>query len=93
MSSAAETKPSYVWALYETHPGIHGKLVGIFSSVNLAKDCALIQPLLEGDWTPREVNGSYIWIAPALDPEFYPDKSKSIALLRYEATILSSPKP
>ncbi len=75
MSSTVETKASHVWAPYENHPGSHGKLVGIFSSVNRAKSCALIQPLLQSDWTPKEVNDSYIWIIRALDAELEPHES------------------
>jgi hypothetical protein len=75
MPSTAKPKTTHVWALYENHPGEHGKLVGLFSSLNRAKGCALIQPLLQGDWTPREGHGSYIWVASALDAELDPPQS------------------
>lgn len=61
-----------VWALYENHPGEHAKLVSLFSSVDLARHCALIQPLLHGDWQYRDVgNGFVIWSAQAIDPFNY----------------------
>jgi hypothetical protein len=62
---------SLLWGLYENHPGEHGKLVGVFSAIDLAKNCALIQPLLISKWEPRDLGSSYLWVARALDPEQY----------------------
>lgn len=60
---------SSVWALYENHPEQHGKLIGLFSHVDLARRCALIQPLLHGKWHYRDIgNGCVIWSAQAVDP-------------------------
>jgi hypothetical protein len=57
-----------VWGLYEQHPGEHGKLVGIFSSLDLAKNCQLIQPLLQNPWQSRDIgNGFILWRAAAID--------------------------
>ena len=65
-----EAKGTIIWGLYENHPGKHGKLVGLFSSVDKARDCALIQPLLLSNWQRRDVGyGSLIWRAEAIDLE------------------------
>jgi hypothetical protein len=61
-----------VWGLYEQHPGEHGKLVGIFSALDLAKNCQLIQPLLQSPWQSRDIdNGFILWRATAIDPLSY----------------------
>jgi|GEM_PF-3008243 hypothetical protein len=58
-----------VWGLYEQHPGEHGKLVSIFSSLDLAKNCQLIQPLLQHPWQSRDLGkGLILWRAAAIDP-------------------------
>jgi hypothetical protein len=58
--------------IYEQHPGEHGKLVGIFSALDLAKNCQLIQPLLQNPWQPRDIgNGFILWRAAAVDPPSY----------------------
>jgi len=58
-----------VWGLYEQHPGKHGKLVSIFSSLDLAKNCQLIQPLLQHPWQSRDLgNGFILWQTAAIDP-------------------------
>jgi hypothetical protein len=57
-----------VWGLYEKHAGEDGKLVGLFSSVDKARDCMLIQPLLISLWQRREVGyGQLVWLAEAVD--------------------------
>lgn len=57
-----------VWGLYEKYPGKFGKLVGIFSSVDRAKSCKLIQPLLQESWRYSDIGSGYvIWQANALD--------------------------
>jgi hypothetical protein len=57
-----------VWGLYEKHAGEHSKLVGVFSSVDKARECALIQPLLISSWRRRDVGyGRLIWMAEAVD--------------------------
>jgi hypothetical protein len=57
-----------VCGLYEQHPGEHGKLVGIFSTSDLAKNCQLIQPLLQSPWQSRDIGNSFIlWRATAID--------------------------
>ncbi|MBD1847772.1 hypothetical protein H6F89_31165 [Cyanobacteria bacterium FACHB-63] len=58
-----------VWGLYEKYLGDFGKLVGLFSSVDRAKECRLIQPLLQESWRYLDIGRGYvIWQANAIDP-------------------------
>lgn len=83
-----------VWGLYEKHPGEFGKLVGVFSSINLAKSCVFIQPLLQSDWQYRDVGNSYLWIAQALDPEQYGQESFTFTIEEIEVDrLVEQPKP
>lgn len=66
---------TFVWGLYEKHPGEFDKLVGIFSSPVLAKNCKIIQPCLTSDWQYREVYKGYLWLAYAIDRESYGDET------------------
>ena len=59
-----------VWGLYENRPGELGKLVGIFSTVDKARNCVLIQPLLSSGWQRRSVfKGRIVWVAEARELE------------------------
>jgi len=58
-----------VWGLYSNYTGGFSRLAGIFSAVDLAKNCHLIQPLLQEPWQYRDIGGGHvIWRATALDP-------------------------
>lgn len=58
-----------VWGLYSNYGGGFSRLAGIFSSVDLAKTCHSIQPLLQESWQYRDIrSGHVIWRAAALDP-------------------------
>lgn len=57
-----------VWAINQKYPGEFGKLVGVFSSVDLAKNCNLIQLLLQEPWRYSDLGGGcVIWQANAID--------------------------
>jgi hypothetical protein len=57
-----------VWALYENHPSQCSKLLGIFSTLDCAKNCALIQPLLRENWQYYDLGeGVVLWRAAAID--------------------------
>ncbi len=43
-----------VWGLYENYVGQFGKLVELFSSAENARNCALLQPLLQSQWRSQE---------------------------------------
>lgn len=58
-----------VWGLYTKYIGEHGKLAGVFSTVDRAKECQLIQPLLQEPWQYRDIGSGFVlWRAAALDP-------------------------
>jgi len=68
--SSSKSQLQSVWGLYSKYTGEHGKLAGVFSSVDRAKECRLIQPLLQEPWQYRDIgSGFIIWRAAALDPD------------------------